>query len=316
MRKRFTLEKIDGSNCTIFMNRKEFLYTSSMAISGLVLRPISMPVPRQKIRIGMITDLHYADRSTPQNSSRYYRESLEKLRDCVDEMNREKVDFLIQVGDFKDQDEPPVEARTLEYLETMVQEFNRFDGPTYHVLGNHDHDSISKDQFLGRVKNTGFRKAKNYYSFDRNGFHFIILDANYTSAGIPYDHGNFDWKDCYIPEDQLTWLKRDLKSTKKPAVVFVHQRLDEKEDNKNYCVGNAGAVRSVLEDTGKVALVVQGHDHRGDLNSINGIVYYTLPGAIEGSGLENNSFAILEIDPSMKMNLIGFRKTISKVFTE
>ena len=92
-----------------------------MVISGLVLRPFSLPVPRQKIRIGMITDLHYADRATPQNSSRYYRESLEKLRDCVDEMNREKVDFLIQVGDLKDQDEPPVEARTLEYLETWCR---------------------------------------------------------------------------------------------------------------------------------------------------------------------------------------------------
>lgn len=298
------------------MDRKEFLYSSSILIGGLTLRPFSFSTARRKIRIGMISDLHYADRPRPGNSNRYYRDSLEKLKECVREMNREQVDFLIQVGDFKDQEEPPVESRTLTFLETMVGEFNRFDGPTYHVLGNHDHDSISKEQFLERVKNSGFRKARNYYSFDRKGYHFIVLDANYTSEGVPYGHGNFDWKDCYIPEDQLRWLQKDLKSTKKPTVVFVHQRLDEKENNQNYCVSNSSAVRTILEDSEKVALVVQGHDHRGDTHSINDIVYYTMQGAIEGGGLENNSFAILEIDPAMKMNLIGFRKIESEVFTK
>src|SRR5699024_11530973 len=119
-----------------------------------------------------------------------------------------------------------------------------------------------------------------------------------------------------MSEYELMWLDQDLNSTEKSCIVFVHQRLDEKEDNKNYCVSNAAAVRSVLEDSEKVSLVVQGHDHRGDLHSINEIVYYTLPGAIEGSGLENNRFAILEINKNMEMNLTGCRKTESEVFTK
>lgn len=293
------------------MNRKEFLYTSSTLIGGLSLGKIPYPSFRSNIRIGLITDLHYADRETPHASTRYYRESLKKLSECVTVMNRENVDFLIQIGDFKDQDELPVESETLEYLETMVNEFSHFDGPTYHVMGNHDHDSISKEQFLDRVTISGFKTAKSFYSFNRNGFHFVVLDANYTSEGVAYDHGNFDWKDCYIPEEQLGWLERDLNKTNKPTIVFIHQRLDEKEGNQNYCVSNAAMVRSVLDKSKKVNLVLQGHYHPGDMSSINGIVYYTLKAAIEGSGLENNSFAILEINKKMEMNLIGYRKTES-----
>ena len=293
------------------MNRKEFLYTSSTLIGGLSLGKFPFSARRNKIRIGLITDLHYAERDPSPGGNRYYRESLKKLSECITVMNQENVDFLIQLGDFKDQDEPPVESTTLEYLETMVNEFNHFNGPTYHVLGNHDHDSISKAQFLDRVTIPGFEKARSYYSFDKNGFHFVVLDANYTSEGIAYDHGNFDWKDCYIPAGQTEWLKNDLNSTRKPTIVFVHQRLDEKEGNENYCVGNAASIRTILENAKNVPLVLQGHYHHGDMSTVNGIVYYTLKAAIEGSGLENNSFAILEINPKLEMNLTGFRKTES-----
>lgn len=293
------------------MNRKEFLYISSTLIGGLTLGRIPVPSVQKSIRIGLITDLHYAERPTPEGSTRFYGESLKKLSECVTVMNREKVDFLIQLGDFKDQTDPPVESKTLEFLEVMVNELNHFDGPTYHVMGNHDHDSISKQQFLDRITIPGYSSAKSFYSFDKNGFHFVVLDPNYTSTGEAYHRGNFSWTDSNVPTAQLKWLEEDLERTRKPTVVFVHQRLDEKEGNENYCVGNASAVRNILEKVGNVILVLQGHYHPGDMTTINDIVYYTLEAAVEGSGLENNSFAILEIGKTLEMNLIGFRKTAS-----
>ena len=102
-----------------------------------------------------------------------------------------------------------------------------------------------------------------------------------------------------------------MKRTRKPTLVFVHQRLDEKEGNENYCVGNASAVRNILEQAGNVIMVLQGHYHPGDMTTINDIVYYTLEAAVEGSGLENNSFAILEIGQDLEMRMIGFRKAES-----
>jgi alkaline phosphatase len=81
-------------------------------------------------------------------------------------MNTQKVDFLVELGDFKDQNNPAIEQRTLTYLRAVEKVFQKFNGATYHVLGNHDIDSISKEQFLTNVENTSIDQAKSYYSFD------------------------------------------------------------------------------------------------------------------------------------------------------
>jgi len=141
------------------------------------------------------------------------------------------------------------------------------------------------------------------------------LDANYSSNGAGYNRGNFNWKDTHIPNDQIEWLKRDLHDNQeKPAIVFIHQRLDDREENKNHFVKNARTIRAILEASGNVILVLQGHDHRGALNMINQIVYYTLKAAVEGSGLANNNYAILEINSDLEMKITGFRKTESQKF--
>ena len=294
------------------INRREFVTTTITLLGGISFSGINSAKGSFKpIRFGIVTDIHYADRATPANSSRYYRESLEKLSECVDLMNEQNVDFLIELGDFKDQGAGPREKETLVFLKTVEKEFRRFKGPCYHVLGNHDHDSISKQQFLDGIGNSGFNKASNYYSFNMNSFHFIVLDANFTSQGKAYDHGNFDWTDAHIPENQLEWLKKDLNGNTMPAVIFIHHRLDTPPAEKIYCPDNAAAVRKILEDDGNVMIVFQGHYHEGGLNRLNNIHYYTLKAVIEGSGPENNNYAIVEIDQDLSIRIKGYRKTDS-----
>ena len=41
------------------------------------------------------------------------------------------------------------------------------------MLGNHDLDSLSKEDFLKIVGNTGISQYSSYYSFDLKGLHFI-----------------------------------------------------------------------------------------------------------------------------------------------
>ena len=176
-------------------------------------------------------------------------------------------------------------------------------------------DSISKDQFLSKIHNSGFSKARGYYSFNAGHIHFVVLDANYTRDGIGYDHGNFDWKDCHIPEEQLKWLEDDLKRHPQPAVVFIHQQLDGPafpDDHTRYCPDNADRVRAILERSGKVLVVFQGHYHEGGYHVINGIPYYTLKAVIEGSGADNNSYAIVEVGNDLKIAIKGYRKAVSE----
>jgi len=264
---------------------------------------------RRPVRFGIVADCHYANADAV--GTRFYRESLNKLSECVALMNTKKVEFLVELGDFKDQNTPPVEHKTLEYLQKIEEVFQQFDGPTYHVLGNHDMDSISKRQFLTHVENTGIDIDRSYYSFDFKGLHFMVLDANYKSDGTDYDHGNFDWTDANIPSHELDWLRRDLDATQNPVIVFIHQLLD---GTGTVYVKNAAEIRNILQESGEVLAVFQGHYHEGKYSNIQGIHYYTLKAMVEGPGEENNSYAIVEVQPDLSVIVTGYRKATSTEF--
>jgi predicted phosphodiesterase len=259
------------------------------------------------VRFGIVTDCHYADADTV--GTRYYRHSLDKLAECVEAMNAQKVDFLVELGDFKDQDSPPVEQKTISYLRAVESVFRGFDGPTYHVLGNHDADSLSKVQFLANIENTGIDPGRSYYSFDFNGVHFIVLDDNYKSDGADYGHGDFDWTDANIPPAELQWLRQDIAASRGAIIVLIHQLLD---GTGSHYVKNADEVRQILEQSGRVLAVFQGHYHDGGYSLIEGIHYYTLKAVVEGPGPENNSYAIVEVRPDMSITVTGYRKAVDK----
>jgi len=290
--------------------RRTFLGYSAASLAALSLSCKQFrrsDAGRRTTRFGVVTDCHYADAEAA--GTRFYRESLDKLRDCVELMNAEEVDFLIELGDFKDQGRPPAEQDTLLYLETVEKVFRQFTGPRYHVLGNHDVDSISKKQFLSRVENTGIDSDRSYYSFDVNRLHCVVLDADYRTDGADYDHGDFDWTDSNIPAAELAWLTGDLAAAVGPVIVFTHQLLD---GTGSVYVKNADRVRQALEDSGKVLAVFQGHHHAGSYSNVAGIHYYTLKALVEGTGPENSSYAIAEIGSDGNIVVTGYRRAESK----
>ena len=295
------------------VTRRVFLKSSVSVMAGLTALPLSctpegrLDARRGTARFGIVTDCHYADAEPA--GTRFYRESLDKLRECVALMNAEKVDFLIELGDFKDQNRPPVEQQTLLYLQAVERVFQDFNGPTYHVLGNHDLDSISKSQFLDGIENTDIDPKRSYYSFDLNALHFVVLDANYTTDGSDYDHGNFDWTDANIPSTELAWLEQDLARAPGSVVVFTHQLLD---GVGSVYINNAADVRHLLQSSGKVLAVFQGHHHSGSYRNIAGIHYYTLKALVEGSSLDNNAYAVTEIHPDGNITVTGYRKAESR----
>jgi predicted phosphodiesterase len=283
------------------ISRRLFLQASTGALAAA---SFAATVP---LRFGVVTDVHYADR--PPANNRYYRLGTSKLRACVDLMNSQEVEFLVELGDFKDQDIKPTEDGTLSFLRSIEKVFQAFPGPRYHVLGNHDMDSITKEQFLPAVVNSGIDPALTWFSFDRAGCHFVVLDANFRADMTPYSRGNFDWRDANIPPEQLQWLAKDLRQSSRPSIVFVHQRLDEGGDAS---VRNRLAVRQILKDSGKVALVLQGHEHQGGYQQIDGIRYYTLVASVESEDAADNTCAVVQLHPDGAVEITGYNRAVSR----
>jgi len=293
-------------------SRRHFLTITGLSLAeAAAMRAHGQTASPSPLSFGIVTDCHYAERDDPKGQ-RFYRDSCKKLADCVAEMNRRKVDFLIELGDFKDLGETA--DATLKNLEAIEAVFRGFTGPRYHVLGNHDADRITKEQFLARVANTGFASAQPFYSFDVKGVHFAVLDANHNADGSDYRAGNFDWKKAYVPHEQLAWLKSDLKTAARPTVVFVHQLLDA--DTGDVYVRNAAEVRRILEESGHVRAVFQGHHHEGNYSVVNGIPYYTLKALVIGRYPQNNAFATVTQQADGRLAVAGFGHAESRTLPQ
>ena len=288
------------------MTRRPLLIAAALAVASLTV-PAAQEPPL--LRFGVVTDIHHADIDTA--GARTYRESRAKLAECVQVMNAKGVAFLVELGDFKDQDKTPDEARTLTYLKDIEAVFSGFNGPRYHVIGNHDTDSLSKAQFLAAAPNTGIVPDATRYTFVTRGVRVVVLDASHKADGSDYDHGNFDWSDTNIDAPQLAWLAKTLGASAEPVVVFVHQQLD---GIGAYYVKNAAEVRAALEKSGKVIAVFQGHRHEGGYSLINGIPYFTFRGLVEGAGLWNSAYAIVDVMPDLEVRVLGYRRAETRSF--
>lgn len=247
-----------------------------------------------------MTDLHYADKEPTK--TRFYREALAKLDEAVEVMNREKPAVVVELGDFIDQADSV--EREIEWLKTMESHFARLAMARHYVLGNHCVGTLTKQEFAAHTNAPGGHAA-----FEENGVTFLILDACFREDGTPYERKNFNWQDANLPKAELAWLEASLAKAGGPVIVFAHQRLDT---DKAHAVRNAAEVRALLEKSGKVLAVFQGHSHKNDYQQIAGIHYTTLVAMVEGSGLENNGYSLLDIMTDGSLRLNGFRRQVNR----
>ena len=226
-------------------NRRRFLQSVAATATAALPLPLLAAEGGKKLRIGLITDVH----------KDIMPDADDRLKAFVTAMNAEKVDAVMQLGDFC----IPKPAN-LGFLEI----YNGFSGPRYHVLGNHDMDGgFTREQTVAY-----FGMKDRYYSFDLGGCHFVVLDSNDEPEG---------WKRGYpafIAKEQVEWLRADLAKTKLNTFVFSHQSLEIAA-----CIDNQEEVRRVIEaartpeEKEKVAGCFNGHWHIDHWRKINGIPY-------------------------------------------
>lgn len=280
------------------VSRRAFLHRGSLILAGSVIggQYLLAADAKPQLRIGLVTDLHYADREPV--GSRHYRETPTKFTEAAKRFEQEKTNLVIELGDLIDAaDSVEVEKG---YLKRIAKELTATPGQHHFVLGNHCVWNLTKPEFLEIV---GQKQA--YYSFDLGGYHFVILDACFRSDGTPYGRKNSDWTDANLPAAEIEWLRSDLKQTDQKVLVFVHQCLDVAPP---YGIQNAPAIRKLLEESGKVLAVFQGHYHKGGYRQIGGIHYCTLAAMIEGSGGENNAYAVMELLPGDTVRIRGHHR--------
>ncbi len=290
------------------MNRNRYLQISRRAFlkNGSLLLAASAGLDHAKLladsgsskvtKVGLVTDLHFADKAAA--GTRHYRETPEKLAVAAEQFAREKPDFIVELGDFIDAADSV--KTELGYLKRIDRDFSAICKNRHYVLGNHCVYTLRKEEFLETVQ-----QEKSYRSFDCGAFHFVLLDSCFRSDGVAYGRKNFKWTDPNLPEQELEWLKADLKATAKKTIVFAHQRLDV---SNHYGVKNAAAVRAILEQSNQVLAVFQGHSHKNDHREINGIHYCTLVAMVEGAGKQNNAFSMMKITENGSIRIDGFIK--------
>jgi predicted phosphodiesterase len=286
-------------------SRRVFLHRHTLALAGFGAGKLLAAETDAKplLRVGLMTDLHYGDKEPTK--TRFYREALAKLDEAVEAMNREKPAVVVELGDFIDQADSV--EREMEWLKTMESHFTKLSMPRHYVLGNHCVGTLTKQEFAAHTKAPG-----GHETFEENGVTFLILDACFRKDGTPYERKNFNWQDANLPKAELAWLETALGKAGGPVVVFAHQRLDM---DKAHAVRNAAEVRALLEKSGKVLAVFQGHSHKNDYQQIAGIHYTTLVAMIEGSGAENNGYSLLDIMSDGSLRLNGFRRQLNRTLS-
>lgn len=269
--------------------------------------PVADSGRARKIRFGMISDLHHLQ---------FGQDEVKRLSGFMDDVVKSSPDFIIQCGDF---------CRHTR-SEGIMEQWNRFKGPKYHVLGNHDMDYCSKDtimQFWGM--------PHRYYSYDQGGFHFVVMDRNFLKEDdgrlTHYDTSNWGKlpspKRSFTDQEQLDWLRSDLLGNKLPVIVFMHQPVYLSDFHDE--IGNAGDILKIFDDvnfkavqTGspaKVCAVFMGHDHDDRYGERNGVHYFMINSATyvyTQSGAyyyKDPLYAFVTLETSGKMTLEG-RSTI------
>jgi 3',5'-cyclic AMP phosphodiesterase CpdA len=143
--------------------------------------------------------------------------------------------------------------------------------PIYVALGNHEHDaSWCYDWFFNG-------SSRSWYSFDRSGAHFIILDTNkaFSSGSAQY-----------------TWLEQDLSSVNAEWIfaVFHHPAFTSGSNGDDSTSVNVRQHLVPLFETYGVDIVFNGHAHFYE-RSLKDEVYYIVTGGGGGPLYNPNQLA-------------------------
>ena len=237
------------------------------------------------MKLGLFSDVHYC-RENASYGNRKCALSFNKITSALQDFKAQKADYIISMGDLCDVNREHNTAESEECLLQIMREVDKTGIPFMQITGNHDCLVAPLDRLTAL---TGVKLPP--YTMETPEFTLICLDANDSSDGTHFGPEGFDWIDVNLPQEQLAFLKTALDASKKDCIVLIHEPVDSSTE-EIFRVNNAAEVRKILEASGKVKLVLQGHMHQYYDVIENGIRYITVVGMCEG---EENRYMILDI---------------------
>ena len=230
-------------------------------------------------------------------------DAIEGFQKAIDTINQIKPDFVLTGGDLIMDALGQTFGRADSLYNMYTKQVEGFNMPLYNTMGNHEifgwymdeeeitsHPEFGKKMFENRI-------GKRYYSYDHEGWHFIVLDG----ISRKDDGGYYG----YIDEEQIEWLKKDLEKTgkEKPLALSVHIPFitSRTQITKGTTVGNdPGSVITNGLDVLRILypynlrLVLQGHLHFLEDIYIGEKTHFITAGAVCGRWWSNKPCAIPE----------------------
>ena len=247
------------------ITRKNFLFGvgASFAAGRAFAGPSPCVAP---LRFLVASDIHYRPGVFPHDDKGW-------LGRIVERAEAEGVAFAMQLGDFVH-----AARRDADYLSA----WNGAKVPTRNVVGNHDDDGGPHEETL-----EAFRLDRGWYSFDLQGFRFVVLDTNYALIDGRYVHygkgcGFVQWKlppasRMRLHPDELDWLEETLVRSPFPCVVCSHRRLDG--DDEDAVAVRRMFARANAAHPGRVVMAMHGHNHCDGWKVVDGVAYFSVNSA-------------------------------------
>lgn len=212
---------------------------------------------------------------------------------AIDKVNELAPDFVVTGGDLIDDALWASYGRADTLFNMYAEMIEGFNMPVYNTMGNHDFYGFSStpavdpgdpDYGAGMYEE---RFGKRYYSFDHNGWHFMVID------GIEKGEGNYGSYIGKVDEEQLNWIREDLTKVDSltPIVLVCHIPIVSifpqikngplNTDIKSQIVTNQTEVLAPFR-TKNLKLVLQGHEHAIEELTLMDQVTFITGGAVSG----------------------------------
>ena len=253
------------------------------------------------LRLGIIADPQYADLDPNLVADRYFRRSLDKLREAVDHFNSQDLDAVVVLGDLID--------RGWENFEPVLDILDGLKAPRILLPGNHDF-LVEPDRLADIHAALGMPAP--YYETELKGVRLLVTDGSEISLFAPPEGDqrraeaekrlaelkekgapNAHHWNAGISDSQITWIAErltDAEASGADVILLGHYPVYPPSD---HTLWDAEELAALIAGSSSALAYLCGHHHVGNYAERNGVHFVNFCGMVDTE--HQNAFAVLSV---------------------